>query len=291
MNHSFRTRSRKQSLGAAPQDEDPGQAKRRLLFVPEVGRPATCWIRDELFWVATAPLSATFPVKELRELFMLITGRYAQRRLIWGHGRYEGCETISHIRENGRITVYFNAFEGPPRIARLFGKGTVYEFETPEYNDLIPPEKRKPGSRSVIMVDVHKVAKSCGYAIPFFESKSHWNKLIQWVTPKEKGLKAYWAQNNSTSLDGLPGMNLLLQTTDTQLVGPVAQRMRGRAGQLREAPTRRCYGETGLLKGGSSGYEDGSWICVRSVGCRDVLPGKLLLFIDNPPLNFETKKL
>uniref|UniRef100_A0A0W0G3N5 Pyridoxamine 5'-phosphate oxidase putative domain-containing protein n=1 Tax=Moniliophthora roreri TaxID=221103 RepID=A0A0W0G3N5_MONRR len=287
MNHSFRTRSRKQSLGAAPQDEDPGQAKRRLLFVPEVGRPATCWIRDELFWVATAPLSDNVSGKGVEGTFHVVDNRKVLYEDLTG----SGCETISHIRENGRITVYFNAFEGPPRIARLFGKGTVYEFETPEYNDLIPPEKRKPGSRSVIMVDVHKVAKSCGYAIPFFESKSHRNKLIQWVTPKEKGLKAYWAQNNSTSLDGLPGMNLLLQTTDTQLVGPVAQRMRGRAGQLREAPTRRCYGETGLLKGGSSGYEDGSWICVRSVGCRDVLPGKLLLFIDNPPLNFETKKL
>ncbi|ESK92842.1 pyridoxamine phosphate oxidase [Moniliophthora roreri MCA 2997] len=183
------------------------------------------WIRaQQIFWVATAPLSkeghATFPV-----WYEDLTG--------------SGCETISHIRENGRITVYFNAFEGPPRIARLFGKGTVYEFGTPEYNDLIPPEKRKPGSRSVIMVDVHKVATSCGYAIPFFEFKSHRNKLIQWATPKEtadieasaeakeKGLKAYWARTNSTSLDGLPGMSLLPQTTDTQFVGPVAQRMRG----------------------------------------------------------------
>lgn len=34
-----------------------------------------------------------------------------------------GIETISHIRENGRITVMFSAFEGPPRILRLFGVG------------------------------------------------------------------------------------------------------------------------------------------------------------------------
>ena len=34
-----------------------------------------------------------------------------------------GCETIAHLRENGRITIMFNAFEGPPRIVRLFGKG------------------------------------------------------------------------------------------------------------------------------------------------------------------------
>lgn len=36
-----------------------------------------------------------------------------------------GIETTSHLHEpgNGRITVLFNAFDGPPRIVRLFGKG------------------------------------------------------------------------------------------------------------------------------------------------------------------------
>ena len=35
-----------------------------------------------------------------------------------------GVETIAHVRENGRITIMFCAFEGPPRITRLFGRGT-----------------------------------------------------------------------------------------------------------------------------------------------------------------------
>ena len=34
-----------------------------------------------------------------------------------------GAETVAHLRENKRITVMFNAFEGPPRIVRLFGTG------------------------------------------------------------------------------------------------------------------------------------------------------------------------
>lgn len=33
-------------------------------------------------------------------------------------------ETISHLRENGRVTVMFQEFEGAPRIVRLFGTGT-----------------------------------------------------------------------------------------------------------------------------------------------------------------------
>ena len=50
----------------------------------------------------------------------------------------------------------FCAFEGAARIVRLFGTGTVYEFGTPEYLDLIPPDKRLSGSRAAIVVDVHK---------------------------------------------------------------------------------------------------------------------------------------
>lgn len=38
-----------------------------------------------------------------------------------------GAETIAHLRENGRITILFCAFEGPPRIVRLFGIGTYVE--------------------------------------------------------------------------------------------------------------------------------------------------------------------
>jgi hypothetical protein len=30
-----------------------------------------------------------------------------------------GAETIAHLRENGRITIMFCAFEGPPKIIRL----------------------------------------------------------------------------------------------------------------------------------------------------------------------------
>ena len=36
-----------------------------------------------------------------------------------------GAETIAHLRENGRIVLMFCAFEGPPKIVRLHGRGEV----------------------------------------------------------------------------------------------------------------------------------------------------------------------
>lgn len=84
-----------------------------------------------------------------------------------------GIETIAHLQENQRITIMFCAFEGPPRIVRFWGKGMfaiftpindscqtsgeVYEVGTPEYDSFIPKDHRKPGSRAVIKVNIHKV--------------------------------------------------------------------------------------------------------------------------------------
>ncbi|KAF5367763.1 hypothetical protein D9758_009841 [Tetrapyrgos nigripes] len=144
------------------------------------------WIqKQQIFWVATAPLSKDGHVnlspKCTRGMFYVF-----DEKTVW----YEdmtgsGVETISHIRENGRVTILFTAFEGPPRIVRLFGTGIIHEFGSTEYNTLIPPETRQPGSRAVIMVDVHKVGTACGYSIPFFDFKSHRNQLHQWAVKKE----------------------------------------------------------------------------------------------------------
>ena len=33
----------------------------------------------------------------------------------------------------------------------------VFEFGTPDYDELLPVDKRQPGSRAAIWIDVHKV--------------------------------------------------------------------------------------------------------------------------------------
>ena len=78
-----------------------------------------------------------------------------------------GNETISHLHEpsNGRITIMLNAYEGPPKILRLWGKGRALENGTKDYDDFIREHKVEtlPGSRSIIIVDVHQVGSSCGF--------------------------------------------------------------------------------------------------------------------------------
>ena len=76
--------------------------------------------RQHVFFVATAPLAADGHVnlspKGLDTFRVLGPTTVAYLDLTGS-----GVETIAHLRENGRLTVMFCAFEGPPRILRLAG--------------------------------------------------------------------------------------------------------------------------------------------------------------------------
>ncbi|KAH8662238.1 hypothetical protein BX600DRAFT_513096 [Xylariales sp. PMI_506] len=177
------------------------------------------WVLSQkVFWVSTAPLSgaghvnvspkggAYFGVPDDKTFwYMDLSG--------------SGNETISHLYEpgNGRITVMFNAFEGPPRILRLFGRGRVLEWGSPEFADFVEKNSVEtiPGCRSIIVVDIHQVGSSCGFSVPYFEFKEFRPTLNDFFRRKEEKFKAgnekesmprYWALKNARSVDGLPGV-------------------------------------------------------------------------------------
>lgn len=133
------------------------------------------WIRQQkIFWVATAPLSASGHVNvspKGGEYFGVLDDKTFWYMDLTGSGN----ETISHLYEpgNARITVMFSAFEGPPRIVRLFGRGRVFENGTAAFADFVEKQNVKtiPGSRAIIIVDVHQAGSSCGYSVPYFDFK------------------------------------------------------------------------------------------------------------------------
>ena len=116
-----------------------------------------------------------------------------------------GAETIAHLKENQRITFMFCAFEGPPKIIRLYGKGEVLERGTPAFNALIAQFPNYPSARSIIKVAVHRIADSCGYTIPVYEFKEERDTMEKWVANKgAENLHSYREEKNKFSLDGLP---------------------------------------------------------------------------------------
>jgi hypothetical protein len=118
-----------------------------------------------------------------------------------------GIETVAHLRQNGRITIMFCAFEGRPLILRLYGQGRVVEPGDPDWDGLIARFPEYPGARSVILVVVDRIADSCGYAVPLYEYKGERSQLIAYAEKKgPEGMEEYKAQKNRVSIDGLAGL-------------------------------------------------------------------------------------
>ncbi len=118
-----------------------------------------------------------------------------------------GAETIAHVRQNGRLTVMFCAFAGPPRILRLFGTARVVLPGDDGWAELVPAFDDVPGARAVVALDVERVQTSCGYAVPFLEPAGDRPTLRQWAGRKTADeLDAYHREKNTTSIDGLPAV-------------------------------------------------------------------------------------
>src|SRR6476469_6689181 len=103
------------------------------------------WIaRQPLFFVGTAPLDGDGHVnvspKGPGGSFRVLDERTVAYLDVVG----SGAETIAHLRENGRIVVMFCAFEGPPRILRLHGRGEVVLPGEPRFDELLQAGFQEP---------------------------------------------------------------------------------------------------------------------------------------------------
>ena len=173
------------------------------------------WIaKQSMFFVASAPLSAeghvnVSPKGPIGSLAVL-----GPHEIAYLDVNGSGSETIAHLRENGRICVMLCAFEGPPRILRLHGTGEFVMKDDPRYEELLAsadfddasiPEAR----RSIIRVDVERVADSCGYGVPLMSFEGHRehhalssSKRLRTMSQDE--YDAYQRERGAESIDGLP---------------------------------------------------------------------------------------
>lgn len=120
-----------------------------------------------------------------------------------------GAETIAHLRDNGRITLMMCAFQGPPKILRLYGRGRPVFPDAPEFEALVGQFPGEPGRglRAVIDVDVERVSDACGYQVPLMDHVGDRDLLTRWTDRKsDEDLATYHETRNSHSIDGLPAL-------------------------------------------------------------------------------------
>ena len=159
---------------------------------------------QHVFFVATAPLEAGGHVnlspKAMDTFRVLSPARVAYLDLTGS-----GNETAAHLAQNGRVTFMFCAFEGQPKILRLYGRGRVVRPPSAEWENLSPLFPALPGARQVVVADVTRVQTSCGFGVPRMTFVDDRDALVRWAEGKgDEGLRHYREQKNRTSIDGLP---------------------------------------------------------------------------------------
>lgn len=163
-----------------------------------------------------------------------------------------GCETISHVYENGRVTLMFCSFGNSPRIMRLFCNARIVEWDTLEFPVWMSRMNiaKVDAARCIVVCDIFKVQTSCGYSVPKirqvpltqastatangspgttedtemqdlgvlgFEERPtllYFNKKRE----DEGSAHAYQAEMNTRSLDGLPGLHSAMRDVGKSLM-------------------------------------------------------------------------
>ncbi|PJN22644.1 pyridoxamine 5'-phosphate oxidase family protein [Kitasatospora sp. CB02891] len=172
--------------------------------------------RQPVFFVATAPLSGDGHVNlspKGRSGTLAVLDELTVAYLDFGGSH---AETIAHLRENGRITLMWCAFDGPPTVLRVHGRGEPVFRDDPRFAELLgrfDPSADGAGLRAVVLVRAERVSDSCGYAVPFMDYRSDREIHRQYFDRKgEENFSAYCEGKDhvAASIDGLPSLPLPL---------------------------------------------------------------------------------
>jgi hypothetical protein len=160
--------------------------------------------KQHMFFVASAPLSADGHVNvspKGMDCFRILSPTRVAYMDIVGSGN----ETSAHMLENGRITFMFCAYDGPPLILRLYGKGYTVIPGDEEWESLSSNFNLVLSTRQIIVADIDMVQTSCGYSVPYYAYEGERDTMPKWAANKgEEGLETYKAEKNLVSIDGLP---------------------------------------------------------------------------------------
>ncbi len=161
------------------------------------------WIgRQHLFFVATAARDGRVNVSPKgQDSLRVVNGR----EILWLNLTGSGNETAAHHQDVDRMTLMWCAFEGLPRILRVYGTAEIVHPRDQAWEAcarLIPPPL---GARQYFRMHLDLVQTSCGYAVPLMDFAGDRQVLTQWAEKRgTEGIRDYWQEKNRVSIDGRP---------------------------------------------------------------------------------------
>lgn len=175
---------------------------------------------QHMFFTATAPLAGDGTVNLSPKG---LTGSFAvldESTVAYLDFAGSNAETIAHLRENGRITLMWCAFQGPPNIVRVHGRGEPVFRDDARFPALLAHfpaiDPAEHGLRAVIVVHADLIRDTCGYAVPFMTYDADRDlHAKRFAREDDASLSAYFEKKEhvAVSIDGLPGLPLPLPPT------------------------------------------------------------------------------
>lgn len=158
-------------------------------------------VRQKMFFVATAVETGRVNLSPKgADSFRVLD----PQRAVWLNLTGSGNETAAHLPRNPRMTVMFCAFEGAPSILRLYGIARAIHRNDPDWTEFVDLFPASPGARQIVELRIELVQTSCGFQVPLYDYRGDRTLLDDWAKNKgEAGIRAYWAEKNQISLDGL----------------------------------------------------------------------------------------
>ena len=117
-----------------------------------------------------------------------------------------GNETHAHLAADGRVTLMLCAFENPPLIYRIYGRGRAVLPQHADWDELAKHFELLPGTRQIFDIAVESTQTSCGWGVPLMKLEGDRDTL-----PKAheilKDKPEVWIEKvagRTKSIDGLP---------------------------------------------------------------------------------------
>ncbi|MER6995861.1 pyridoxamine 5'-phosphate oxidase family protein [Streptomyces sp. NPDC000410] len=179
------------------------------------GRIRTFIDEQPVFFTATAPLSGDGHVNlspKGRKGTLAVVDELTLAYLDFGGS---SAETVAHVRENGRITLMWCAFTGPPKVLRVHGRGDAVFRDDPRWAEFIPYFKDAdgPSARAIVVVHAELISDACGFAVPFMDYREERTQHAEHFGRKtDEEFAAYCEKKPliGVSRDGLPALPLPL---------------------------------------------------------------------------------
>lgn len=157
--------------------------------------------RQPVFFIATAAAGARINLSPKgMDSFRVLSPHRVGYLDVGGSGN----ETQAHLSADGRATIMFCAFDQPPLILRLYGRGRAILPQDDGWNEAAAPFTLLPGTRQIFLFDIDSVQTSCGWGVPVMTLDKERETLSKYHASYDHDARMAKIATRTRSIDGLP---------------------------------------------------------------------------------------